>query len=131
MKTAMQKWVCLGVALFALLAGRAVAADPSGNWNALVDEYLEKVYFPQNPTVATAAGVHQHDSEIEAYSSKEIEAEIRALHEYEARVAQFPAAALKPVEAADREILLGHIRSTLLTLETLRPREKNPDVYSG
>ena len=131
MKTAMRKWVCLGLALVALLAGRAPAADPSRDWNALVDEFLEKVYFPQNPTAATAAGIHQHDSEIEAYSNKETEAEIRALHEYEARVAQFPSSGLKPVEAADREILLGHIRSTLLTLETLRPREKNPNVYSG
>jgi len=77
------------------------------------------------------AGIHLHDSEIEAYSTEEIEEEIRALHDFEARAARFPAGNLKPVEAADREILLGQIRSTLLTLETLRPSEKNPDIYSG
>jgi uncharacterized protein (DUF885 family) len=113
------------------MVGRTRAADSTAEWNALVDEYLEKVYFPQNPTSATVAGNHNYDSAMEAYSTKEIEAEIRTLHDYEGRVAQFPATGLKPVEAADREILLGQIRSTLLTLETLRPREKDPDIYSG
>jgi len=127
----MRKLVWLGVALFVLMAGNVRAADASRDWNALVDEYLEKVYFAQNPSYATMSGLHQHDSEMEAYSAKEIESEIRTLHEYEARVDQFPAAGLNSVDAADRQILLGHIRSTLLTLETLRPREKNPDVYSG
>jgi uncharacterized protein (DUF885 family) len=89
------------------------------------------VYFPQNPSSATVAGWHQHDSEIEAYSAKEAAAEIRELHVYESRVAQFPVAGLTPVETADREILLGQIRSSLLTLGTIRPREKNPDIYSS
>ena len=31
----------------------------------------------------------------------------------------------------DREMVLGNIRSTLLTLETIRPWEKNPDNYSS
>ena len=127
----MRKLVWLGAALLVLMAGNVRATDASKDWNALVDEYLDKVYFAQNPTTATMSGLHQHDSEIEAYSAREIATEIRTLHEYEARVDQFPAAGLNSVDAADREILLGHIRSTLLTLETLRPREKNPDVYSG
>jgi len=131
MRIAMRKLVCLGLVLFVLCASRGLAADRNKVWNALVDEYLEKVYFPQNPSSATVAGMHQHDSEIEAYSAKEVDAEIRTLHEYEARVAQFPLAGLGPVESADREILLGQIRSTLLTLEVLRPREKNPDMYSS
>jgi uncharacterized protein (DUF885 family) len=33
--------------------------------------------------------------------------------------------------AADREILLNNIRSQLLTLEIIRPWEKNPDIYSS
>jgi Bacterial protein of unknown function (DUF885) len=131
MKRAMRKSVCLGIALCALFVSRTLAADPSSEWNALVDEYLDKVYFPQNPTAATIAGIHQYDSQMEAYSAKRIEDENRTLHEYELRVAQFPSAGLRPVDAADREILLGQIRSTLLTQETLRPKEKNPDVYSG
>ena len=31
----------------------------------------------------------------------------------------------------DRDLLLNSIHSTLLTLETIRPWEKNPDIYSS
>jgi hypothetical protein len=124
--------LCLGVVFSVLfLAGQVLAADRSKEWNQLVDEYLDKVYFPQNPSAATVAGLHQHDAEIEAYSAKDLAEEVAMLHKYEARVDQFSANGLTPIETADREILLGEIRSTLLTLETLRPREKNPDVYSS
>jgi uncharacterized protein (DUF885 family) len=115
-------WLCVAV---------ANAGEPNNGWNGLVDEYLDKVYFPQNPTVATIDGVHRFDTEMEQYSMTGVEAEIRILHEYEARVSQFPVKGMKPVEAADQEILLGQIRSELLTKETLRPLEKNPDVYSA
>ena len=35
------------------------------------------------------------------------------------------------VPRSDREIVLGNIRSQLLTLETIRPWEKNADNYSS
>jgi len=119
-----------------LVAATAAAAhicsgsrDRTAEWNALVDEYLEKVYFPQDPIGATVAGIHRYDTELGAYSKKEIAQQIRSLHEYEARVENFPKGGISPVAAADRGILLGQIRSRLLTLEALRPREKNPDIY--
>jgi len=131
MTTAARRMVCMAALAGLLLAPRAFASEPKREWDALVDDYLEKIYFPQNPSAATVAGLHQYDSQMEAYSAKETEAQARALHEFEARVEHFPADGLNSIDAADREILLGQIRSTLLTLETLRPREKNPDVYSG
>jgi uncharacterized protein (DUF885 family) len=121
--------VCATVALVA--AGMAMAADRGADWNALVDEYLEKVYYPLNPSAATAAGIHQYDGEMEDYSEAGKTAEIRTLREYEDRVSQFPANGLKAVDAADRQILLGEIRSQLLALEKIRLREKDPDVYSS
>jgi len=133
MKRAGRVWVCVFLALVLPIAamGPARAGNPGQDWNALVDEFLEKVYFPQNPSTATVAGIHKYDNEIEAYSAEEIEAENRVLHEYEARVASFPPAGLNQVDTADREILLGHLRSELLTSEVLRPQEKNPDIYSS
>lgn len=122
--------VCLAWAL-AMVVAPALASEPGREWNALVDGYLEEVYFPQNPSYATVSGIHRYDREMEAYSAQEIAAENRVLHEYERRVANFPTAGLGQVDAADREILLGHIRSELLTSETLRPQEKNPDIYSS
>jgi len=123
--------VCAALAAVISTAAQSPAKDSSKEWNALVDEYLEKVYFPQNPSTATAEGIHKYDGEIEAYSAEGIAADNRVLHEYEARVAGFPVAGLTAVDTADREILLGHIRSELLTAEVLRPQEKNPDTYSS
>ena len=123
--------VCVWLLVWALMGGIARAAERTGEWNALVDEYLEKVYFPLNPTAATAAGIHKYDGKIEDYSKSGTENEIRALHEYEKRVAAFPSDGLKAVDAADRQILLGQIRSRLLTVEKIKPLEKNPDVYSS
>jgi uncharacterized protein (DUF885 family) len=120
---------CLLVMQFGI--GTIEATDRPTEWNALVDEYLDKVYFPQNPTAATAAGIHRYDGQIEEYSREAANEEIRTLHEYEMRVLQFPADGLKAIDAADRQILLGEIRSELLTLETIRPLEKNPDIYSS
>jgi Bacterial protein of unknown function (DUF885) len=131
MKMGLHEKLCLGAVFCVLLAGPLVGRDPAREWNALVDEYLEKGYFPQNPSAATLAGIHKYDADIEGYSLQEIQAEIKTLHHYEQRVANYPADGLGQIDAADRRILLGLIRSALLTLETLRPQEKNPDLYSG
>jgi uncharacterized protein (DUF885 family) len=131
MKMGLRVKVCLGAVIGVLLAGPLMGGGPAREWNALVDEYLEKGYFPQNPSAATLAGIHKYDADIEGYSLGEIQAEIITLHQYEERVANFPAERLGQIDAADRRILLGVIRSELLTLETLRPQEKNPDLYSG
>jgi uncharacterized protein (DUF885 family) len=129
MKKAIVAGCCLAVALAWAMAVRA--EDSTVQWNALVDEYLYKVYFPLNPTIATLDGVHNYDSEIEDYSHAGVEAQIKKLRDFVVRVEQFPADGLRPVDAADRQILLGTIRSQLLTLERIRPQEKNPDVYSS
>jgi uncharacterized protein (DUF885 family) len=131
MKMGLHGKLCLGAVFCVLLAGPLVGRDPAREWNALVDEYLEKGYFRQNPSAATLAGIHKYDADIEGYSLGEIQAEIKTLRHYEQRVANFPADGLGQIDAADRQILLGLIRSALLTLETLRPQEKNPDLYSG
>src|ERR1700676_747180 len=115
-----------------LLSGSAgVAGERDAQWNALVDEYLKKAYFPRNPSSATQAGLHQYDNSIEDYSQAAQIEEIQLLHLYEKRVEEFSPAGLDAVNAADRQILLGQIRSQLLTLEKIQPLEKNPDIYSG
>ena len=50
---------------------------------------------------------------------------------YEQKIAAIDPAALDAGVAADRDILLNSIKSTLLTLEVIRPWEKNPDNYSS
>lgn len=97
------------------------------------DEYLDQVYLRYQPTQGTQAGYHQYDTKLEDYSWKSIDSEIAALKSYERRIE-----AIRPntdstsfVPRSDREIVLSTIHSRLLTLETIRPWEKNADNYSS
>jgi len=140
------KFICIGSAV--ALAGAQISKTsanaaspvretstapqaPTAPWNALVDDFVDNVYLRFSPTGATALGLHQYDNLLENYSRASVDQQIAALREYEKRVASFDAKPLSETEAGDREMLLGNIRSSLLTLETIRPWEKNPDGYSS
>jgi uncharacterized protein (DUF885 family) len=99
----------------------------------MTDEYLDQVYFHYSPSNATVTGYHQFDGLLDDYSRKSIDAETAALKAFEQRVEAIHPdnSAADFVPRSDREILLGQIRSQLLTLETIRPWEKNPDGYSS
>src|SRR5258708_5226474 len=83
------------------------------------------------PTAGTSAGLHQYDTQREDYSAANLQKQIAALHTYEKKVEAIDPSALDASVVADRLILLNNIRSQLLTLETIRPWEKNPDIYSS
>jgi uncharacterized protein (DUF885 family) len=100
-------------------------------FNFLADQYFSDVYFHFAPTAGTSAGLHQYDNQLEDYSAANIQKEIAALHTYEKKVEAIDPSALDASVAADRDILLNNIRSQLLTLEIIRPWEKNPDIYSS
>ena len=97
------------------------------------DEYLDQVYFHYQPTQGTLAGFHQYDTQLEDNSRKNIDAEIAALKSFEQRIeAIHPEASTSDfVPRSDREIVLANIRSQLLSLEVIRPWEKNADDYSS
>jgi uncharacterized protein (DUF885 family) len=132
MKNAIRKVAALGcfLGVCAMSMAAQVASSDAG-WTALVDEYLDKAYFPRNPSLATVAGLHQYDATIEDYSKKETDRETQLLRVFEKRIEGLPSGGLSSINAADRDILLGIVRSNLLTLETFRPLERNPDVYSS
>jgi uncharacterized protein (DUF885 family) len=97
------------------------------------DEYLDQVYLRYQPTAGTLAGYHQFDTQLEDYSRKNIDAEIADLKIFEKRVEAIHPDASKEsfIPRSDREMVLASIRSELLTLETIRPWEKNADNYSS
>lgn len=103
----------------------------NAEWMRLVDGYFDTVYLPFNPTEGTSAGLHQYDGKLEDYSRASLDRETAALRSYEEKVAAFPAAKLNQWDEGGREFLLGTIRSQLLTLETIRPWQKDPDYYSS
>jgi len=97
------------------------------------DDYFDRVYLHYGPTNGTLAGYHEYDTQLEDYSRKNIEAEIAALKSFETRIEAIHPddSAADFVPRSDREIVLANIRSELLTLETIRPWEKNADNYSS
>jgi uncharacterized protein (DUF885 family) len=97
----------------------------------LSDQYFTDVFFKYSPTSGTAVGYHQYDTQLEDYSAAAAQKEIAALHDSEKKISAIDPTALDASVAADREMLLNSIRSQLLTLEVIRPLEKNPDNYSS
>jgi uncharacterized protein (DUF885 family) len=114
-----------------LMAGACLAQKRDGEFNKLADRFFDEVVFRYDPVQATQAGFHQYDAMLPSSSRAEIDAQTAAFHTFEREVEGFDARGLSPVAAADRELLLSQIRGQLLSLETIRPWEKNPDVYSS
>jgi uncharacterized protein (DUF885 family) len=122
----------LAPCLLASAAAQHLSADGGvQTFNFLADQYFTDVYFHFSPTNGTAAGLHQYDTQLEDYSAASIQKEIAALHTYEKKVEAIDPSSLDASVAGDRAILLNNIRSSLLTLEVIRPWEKNPDNYSS
>jgi len=97
----------------------------------LADTFLDSWYLPNHPTEATLAGVHDYDGRLEVLERRALNAQIAALHGFERRFAALSAAALSEHYAADRELLLGRVRSDLLDLERIRRWQKDPDLYTS
>jgi uncharacterized protein (DUF885 family) len=120
-----------------MVAAATVHGQATQDWKqqfaTASDEYFDQVYFRYSPTQGTQSGFHQYDTQLEDYSRKTIDAEIVALKAFEKRIeAIHPDAAPENfVPRSDREIVLANIRSQLLTLQTIRPWEKNADNYSS
>jgi uncharacterized protein (DUF885 family) len=104
---------------------------PSQRFQRVSDEYFDQVYFPNQPTAATTAGYHQFDTKLEDFSRKSTDAEIVALKGIEERISAIPASSLDQLTRGDRQMVLNHIHSRLLTLEVIRPWAKDADKYSS
>jgi uncharacterized protein (DUF885 family) len=126
-------WIAIGAVMTSAISAYAA----SDNWKLQLarvsDEYLDQVYLRYQPTQGTLAGYHQYDTQLENYSRQNVDAEIAALKSIEKRIEAIhpDESATEFVSRSDREIVLANIHSRLLTLETIRPWEKNADNYSS
>lgn len=119
-----------GLLLIAACPSYAAPADDQA-LAALADGYFDHYYFPTNPTAATLAGIHRYDDQLEDPTRAAVDRQVAQLKDWEARFAAVDPVRLSPQAAGDRELLLSSIRSTLLSLQTVRMWEKNPDNYSS
>ena len=125
--------IAIGAIMSTGASARAATNDWKQQFAKLSDEYFDQAYFPFSPTAGTQVGYHQYDTKLEDFSRKNIDANITALKSFEQRIdAIQPGTNRADFEPrSDREIVLSTIRSELLTLETIRPWEKNADNYSS
>jgi uncharacterized protein (DUF885 family) len=126
-------FVIVLICMSTIAKSRAATPDWKQQFSKVSDDYFDQVYFHYAPSTGTMAGLHQYDAQLEDFSRPAIDAEIAALKSFEQQIE-----AIVPdnstasfVPRSDREIVLGNIRSQLLTLETIRPWEKNADTYSS
>lgn len=126
--------VCLAASLSLCLLAPAQRVNVDGatqTFGVLSNQYLDEVYFRFSPTAGTSAGLHTYDTQLEDYSAANVTKWAAVLHQYLTKIEAIPADGLDAPVAADREVLLNSIRSQLLTLETIKPWQKNPDNYSS
>jgi uncharacterized protein (DUF885 family) len=123
----------MGALMSTAIAGHAANNDWKQTFAKVSNDYFDQVYFHYAPTGGTLVGYHQYDAQLEDFSRKNIDAQIADFKRFEKLVE-----AIRPDEDAanyvprtDREVVLANIRSQLLTLEVIRPWEKNADTYSS
>ena len=119
------------IAFILALAGVCSAQQRDAEFYKLADRFFDECYFHYDPVAGTQAGFHQYDALLPSGSRTEIDAEIASLKKFAGEFESYGASGLSPAAAADRELVISQIRGTLLTLEEIRPWEKNPDIYSS
>ncbi|HEY4972371.1 MAG TPA: DUF885 domain-containing protein [Steroidobacteraceae bacterium] len=122
-------WLCLGTLSAGAAGTDMVPADTA--FMAMADDYFDNFYFPTNPSQATTAGIHRYDDQLEDFSRAGVERQIKALHIYQRHFEAVDAATLSERVQGDRELLLASMRSSLLTLQTIRPWQKDPNFYAN
>ena len=120
--------LCCSLVLLGALPARA--ADQSAAFGALVDRFLTAA-LPYQPSQATALGIHDYDTKLEDWSQGTRDTEVRGLHYFMSKFDAFPTDGLDGNTQGDLLMMRNYLRSQLLTLETIRPWQKNPDMYSS
>lgn len=116
---------------FFLFAFAICAQTRDGEFAKLADRYFADAVFRFDPVSATSDGFHEYDAKLPSGTKAEVQEQIAAMHRWLDEVTKFDPHGLSPFVVANRELVLSQIHSTLLSLETIRMWEKNPDFYSS
>jgi uncharacterized protein (DUF885 family) len=117
-----------------LLASGAVAGaertsdGASRPFAMLVDDYLRR-FSGFHPSIAAGNGLHEHDGELEDFSTENIAAEVRWLNSIRSALDAVDERSLNSDERIDRRILEGIVTGWLLDLGTVRTWTRNPMIY--
>jgi hypothetical protein len=104
------------------------AAGADLEFYRLADRYLADL-FEAFPSAATAAGFHVHDTRLDDWSVAGVRAKIAMARGHQAALEAIDPARLTPGARVDLGILRNDTDSTLLSLEELRPHERDPQFF--
>jgi uncharacterized protein (DUF885 family) len=105
------------------------ASYQTARFNQIAEMYL-KGYYNFNPTEATAAGLHEYDSQLESRSREMVAREVRRLRDTLNLLQRINAGALSEEARYDYLVLLSHARGQLLELQDIRMWQRDPNVYN-
>ncbi|WP_114210646.1 DUF885 domain-containing protein [Acidisarcina polymorpha] len=112
-------------------AQNQTASPAAQSFTALAEQYFDQAYFKYEPTSGTLSGFHQYDDQLENFTRAGFGAQISTLQDFEKKFSAIPAAQLDVTTQGDLQLVLANIRGELLSLQTIRQWEKNPDNYSS
>ena len=118
------------ILLFLLITMTTAVAQTKNDYPSLLDQYINGM-LRFNPTTGTYLGFHQYDSQLEDYSQKSVDEQVKFYRDFRDRFAQVDASKLSLEDRDDLEIVRSSIDSALLELETIRMWQRNPDRYSS
>ena len=104
------------------------AAGADLEFYRLAERYLSDL-FDAFPSAATAAGFHIHDRSLDDWSVAGVRGKIAMARGHQASLHACDPARLSPGARVDLAILRNDADSTLLSLEELRPHERDPQFF--
>lgn len=126
--------IAAGVMSLALLVTSAppVAAQTSADsqYEALAKNFFE-TGFKEQPTTATAIGVHTYDAQLDDMSAAHINAGLDFERATLAKLDAMDPKTLSTEVSLDRQLLMNQINDDLLLGGQLQQWKHNPDTYTG
>ena len=113
------------------MAAGCSAQSRDAEFNKLSDRLFDELVFHYDPVSGTAARFHQYDALMPNGSREEVDQELAAAKRFITEIESFDPKGLSPWVSADRDLALAQLHSQVLTLENIRPWEKNPDTYTS
>jgi len=104
--------------------------SPDAEFEKLSNEYLEG-HLAWRPAAGMALGLHQYDGRITDFRRASLDAELRRLKEFQARLARIDAARLTRAPAFDYRLLQSAIGGEIFGFEGVQSFARNPMTYAG
>jgi uncharacterized protein (DUF885 family) len=120
----------VAMSTLALFGCASPKITPDAEFQKLSTEYLEG-HLAWRPTVGMSLGLHQYDGRIVDFRRASLDAELRRLKEFQARLARINTKQLTREPAFDYRLLQSAIGAEIFGFEGAQSFTRNPMTYAG